>query len=201
MPTTTVVTQGSSGGKAVLGTPTPSMAEEYKVHGPAAAGDRAVRGEGFRLKKWSRSYIHATVGTPHRVSLREGFRFKKWSRSYTPRPAPPTASHCAASNAHARARRGERRRTQTESTQIRRHVHRPKRTARPVTAARPRRVWPQRAPRAAPCSAPLGSVRVALAGSASRRTRSLWPLVPLSLMLESRVSKKINDQQNANELG
>ena len=27
-----------------------------------------------------------------------GLRFKKWSRSYT--PAPPTASHCAASNAH-----------------------------------------------------------------------------------------------------
>jgi hypothetical protein len=28
----------------------------------------------------------------------QGLRFKKWSRSYT--PAPPTASHCAASNAH-----------------------------------------------------------------------------------------------------
>ena len=34
------------------------------------------------------------TGTPHSA----GLRFKKWSRSYT--PAPPTASHCAASNAH-----------------------------------------------------------------------------------------------------
>ena len=32
------------------------------------------------------------------VRLCQGLRFKKWSRSYM--PAPPTASHCAASNAH-----------------------------------------------------------------------------------------------------
>ena len=121
--------------------------------------------------------LHATAGTPHRVSLR-GFERSRaraaWREKEDPDREYPDQTTRTSPQTHSPAR------------------HRGAPAPR-VAAAR------------SACCTVLGSARLC-AGCARRLGVSSHPIalasrVPLSLMLESRVSKKINDQQNVNELG